>query len=154
MVMHGNSYAIIDRHIPFYEIALHGYKDYTGTPVNLGYENDQIILESAECGAGLYFVFMNEKEKALQETNYTEYYAACFDTWKDKLNEIYKKYDKELGAVKNSLIVDHEFITDDVTVTTYDNGYKVYVNFGYVDCNVNSELKIPARQYKVQKVED
>ncbi|MCR5766358.1 MAG: hypothetical protein K6G09_10345 [Treponema sp.] len=154
LTMHGNSYAIIDRHIPFYEIALHGYKDYTGSPVNLGYENDQIILESAECGAGLYFVFMNEKEKALQETSYTEYYAACFDTWKDKLNDIYKRYDKELGVIKNSLIVDHAFISDDVTVTTYDNGYKVYVNFGYVDCNVVPGLKIPARQYKVQKVED
>jgi len=153
LVMHGNSYAIIDRHIPFYEIALHGYKDFTGTPINLGYENDQIILESAEAGAGLYFVFMHENEKALQETNYTEYYAACFDSWKEKMNDIYKKYDSELGVVKNSLIVNHEFITENVTATTYDNGYKVYVNFGYVDCNADG-INIPARQYKVQKVED
>lgn len=149
--LHGNSYAIIDRHIPFYEIALHGYKNYAGSAVNLGYENDQIILESAESGAGLYFVFMNESEKALQETNYSEYYAACFDSWKDKLDDIYTRYNKEIGPVMNSLIVGHEFITDDVTVTSYDNGYNVYVNFGYVDYTTDTGVRIPAREYKVQK---
>ena len=153
MTMHGNSYAIIDRHIPFYEIALHGYKNFTGAPINLGYESDQIILESAECGAGLFFSFMGESEKALQETLYTEYYAACFDTWKDKFENIYKRYNKEMGPVKNSTIVDHEFLDDDVTVTTYDNNYKVYVNFGYVDYT-DDGLYIPAREYKVMKVED
>ena len=154
MSMHGNGYAIFDRQVPFYEIALHGYKNYAGSPINLGYENDQIILESAECGAGLYFVFMKESERKLQETNYTEYYAACFDSWKEKLDDIYTRYNKELGPVRNSLIVDHDFVNDDVTVTTYDNGYKVYVNFGYVDCRTDSGLLIPAREYKVQKVED
>ena len=154
MTLHGNSYAIIDRHVPFYEIALHGYKNFTGVPVNLGYESDQIILESAESGAGLYFSFMGESEKALQETLYTEYYAACFDTWKDKFEKIYKRYDSELGPVKNSKIIDHDFLEDDVTVTTYDNNYQVYVNFGYVDYTDDDGLYIPARDYKVLKVED
>lgn len=154
MTLHGNSYAIIDRHIPFYEIALHGYKNFTGVPINLGYESDQIILESAESGAGLYFSFMEESEKALQETLYTEYYAACFDTWKDKFEKIYKRYDSELGPVKNSVIIDHEFLEDDVTVTTYDNNYQVFVNFGYVDYTDDDGLYIPARDYKVLKVED
>ncbi|MBO4859080.1 MAG: hypothetical protein J5527_11265 [Treponema sp.] len=154
MTLHGNSYAIIDKHIPFYEIALHGYKNFTGVPINLGYESDQIILESAESGAGLYFSFMEESEKALQETLYTEYYAACFDTWKDKFEKIYKRYDSELGPVKNSVIIDHEFLEDDVTVTTYDNNYQVFVNFGYVDYTDDDGLYIPARDYKVLKVED
>ena len=154
MTLHGNSYAIIDRHIPFYEIALHGYKNFTGVPINLGYESDQIILESAESGAGLYFSFMEESEKALQETLYTEYYAACFDTWKDKFEKIYKRYDSELGPVKNSVIIDHDFLEDDVTVTTYDNNYQVFVNFGYVDYTDDDGLYIPARDYKVLKVED
>ena len=154
MTLHGNSYAILDRHIPFYEIALHGYKNFTGIPLNLGYEADQIILESAESGAGLYFSFMYESEKALQETLYTEYYAACFENWKDRFAEIYNRYNKEMGPVKNSTIVDHEFIDDDVTVTTYDNNYQVYVNFGYVDYRDDSGLYIPAREYKVMKVED
>ena len=151
MTQHGNSYAIIDRQVPFYQIALHGYKNYAGSAVNLGYEINQAILESAETGAGLYFVFMNEPEKILQETNYTEYYAACYDTWKDRLKDIYGRYNSELNPVANSLISDHEYLEDSVTCTTFDNGYSVLVNFGYVDYTTDAGTVVPARDYKVIK---
>ncbi len=149
MKLRGNDYAILDQHVPFYQIALHGYKNFAGSAVNLGYENNQIILEAAESGAGLYFVFMNASERRLQETNYSEYYAACFDTWKTKLNDIYSKYNKEVGVVRNSLITNHDYLDDRVTVTTFDNGYQIYVNYGYVDYVTESGKTIPARQYKV-----
>ncbi len=149
MVLHGNNYAIIDRQVPFYQIALHGYVNFAGTPVNLAYENRQIILEAAESGAGLYFVFMNESEKALQETNYTEYYAACFDSWKEQMDSICRSYDSAMSAVRNSCIDGHFFVTDDVTLTTFDNGIRVYVNFGYSDFTTESGLLVPARDYKV-----
>jgi len=151
MVLHGNNYAIIDQDIPFYQIALHGYVNYAGSAINLGYEKDQLILEAAESGAGLYFVFMNKSEKALQETNYSEYYAACFETWKPKLEDIYNEYNSKMGCVKNACISNHEFLNDSVTVTTFDNNAKVYVNFGYVDYVTDSGMKIPARDYKVQQ---
>ena len=149
--LHGNDYAILDKDVPFYPIALHGYKNFTGSAVNLGYENNQIILESAEVGAGLYYTFMKESEKALQETNYTEYYAACFETWKDRLAETYKRYNKEVGSVRNAEITDHDYLDDDntVSVTTFDNGTKIYVNFGYVDFVTDEGINISAREYKV-----
>jgi len=151
MTLHGNDYAIIDATVPFYQIALHGYKNYAGSPVNLGYENQQIILESAETGAGLYFTFMNASERKLQETRYSEYYAACFDTWKSKLYDIYNKYNEEVGVVKNSTISDFSYVDEAVTKTTFDNGYDIFVNFGYVDYVTDSGMKIPAREYKVVK---
>ena len=150
MSFHGNKYAILDESVPFYQIVLHGYKNYAGVPLNLSYEQEQIILESAECGAGLFFVFMGETEKAIQETDFTEYYSACFDNWKDNLSKVYKEYDNNMGKVKNSLISNHEYLTDSVTVTSYENGYKVYVNFGYLDYE-DENVSVPARQYKVVK---
>lgn len=153
MVFHGNRYAILDKDVPFYQIALHGYVNFTGSPINLGYEDDQIILENAESGAGLYYVVMKENEKALQETSYTEYFAACYDSWKERIENTYKRYNKELGVVKNAVIDDHAYLTNDVTVTSFDNGYNVYVNYGYVDYTTDAGLVIPAREYKVQKGE-
>ncbi len=150
MTLHGNKYAILDESVPFYQIALHGYKNYAGSPINLAYEQEQMILESAESGAGLYFVFMGESEKAIQETDFTEYYSASFDSWKDRLPAVYNEYNKNMNKVSNSLIANHEYLTDSVTVTTYENGYKVYVNFGYIDYSDGSVI-IPARQYKVLK---
>ncbi|MBR1640027.1 MAG: hypothetical protein IJ688_11635 [Treponema sp.] len=149
MTLHGNSYAILDELIPFYQIALHGYKRYAGLPINLSYETDQLILESAESGAGLYFVFMGAPEQKLQESNYTEYYSANFDGWKDNLASLYESYNKEIGKVKNSVISDYRHLNENVSETVFDNGYKVLVNFGYVDFTTDDGVVIPSRAYKV-----
>ena len=154
MELHGNDYAIVDKNVPFYQIALHGYKNYAGSPINLGYEKDQLILESAETGAGLYYSFMQASPKKLQDTNYTEYYSSCFDSWKDELEDSYNRYNKELAAVANCLIVDHEYVSEQVTKTTFDNGYVVYVNFGYSDFWTSTRQHIPERDYRVFAVED
>ena len=154
MDLHGNAYAIIDKTVPFYQIALHGYKNYAGSPVNLGYEKNQIILESAETGAGLYFTFMEASSKKLQETYYTEYYSSCFDSWKDQFEEAYGRYNEQLSKVANSLIVDHEYVSDQVTKTTFDNGYAVYVNFGYKSYKTPSGMYIPERDYRLLRAEE
>ena len=154
MEFHGNEYAIIDKTVPFYQMVLHGYKNYAGSPVNLGYESDQIILESAETAAGLYYSFMNASPKKLQETNYTEYYSSCYDSWKDNFEDSYKRYNKELSVVANSLIIDYEYVSDQVTKTTFDNGYVIYVNFGYTGYKTPSGKYIPDRDYKLLKVEE
>jgi hypothetical protein len=149
MTLHGYRYAILDNLVPFYQIALHGYKNYAGTAVNLGYENDQVILEAAESGAGLYFVFMKESEKILQETYYTEYYSACFDDWKDRFVSMYNEYNNKMLPIMNSTISNHEYLNNQVSCTSYDNGYKVFVNFGYVDYTTESGVLVPARDYIV-----
>lgn len=147
--LHGNKYAILDKDVPFYQIALHGYKDFTGSPINLGYENDQIVLENAESGAGLYYVVMNANERILQETDYSKYYAACYDSWRDRIKLTYERYNNEVGKVRNATISDHKYLTNDVTVTTFDNGYDIYVNYGYVEYVTDAGVVIPAREYKV-----
>ena len=154
MELHGNAYAIIDRTVPFYQIAMHGYKNYSGTPINLAYEKDQIILESAETGAGLMYTFMHSPTSKLHETNYTEYYSSSFDSWKNQFKETYEEYNSEMSKIANSLIVDHEYVSEQVTKTTFDNGYVVYVNFGYQSFITPSGKYVPDRDYRLVKEED
>ena len=154
MTLHGNQYAIIDAFIPFYQIALHGYVNYAGNPINLSFEKDQLILESAEAGAGLNFSFMEASPERLQETYYTEYYASNFDTWKERFVDIYKEYNSKMAPVMNSPIVGHELVDENVTKTVFENGYVVYVNYSYGNYITPSGKFIPERDYRVMKVED
>lgn len=154
MTMHGNSYAILDQTVPFYQIALHGYVNYASTPINIGYEKDQIILESAETGAGLMFTFMACKDNNLQETNYTQFYSANFADKKEQFADIYEKYNENFSKVVNSVIVDHSYVSEQVTKTVFDNGYVVYVNFGYKSFTTPDGKHIPDRDYRVLKVEE
>ena len=90
----------------------------------------------------------------LQETYYTEYYSSHFDSWKDQFQDSYERYNNEISVVSNSLIVDHEYVADQVAKTTFDNGYVIYVNFGYKSYRTPSGKNIPERDYRVLKVED
>lgn len=151
MDLQGMSYSIIDRYIPFYQIAIHGLVNYTGESLNLAKNYQDELLKSAEYGAGLAFTFMEDSSFSLQQTYYTKYYGAEYASWKEKAVEIYTRYNKELGGVFNQQITGHEFVTDDLTCTTYEDGTKVYVNYGYYDADITSGNTVPARDYLVIK---
>lgn len=151
MELSGAAYSILDREIPFYQMALHGYVNYTGEALNLTQNCEQELLKSAEYGAGLYFTFMDETTFTLQSTYYTRYFGADYDAWKERANEIYTRYNKELGGVFNQEMVDHVYETSLLTCTTYEDGTKVYVNYSYDEITAADGTKVPARDYTVIK---
>ncbi len=149
MDLSGSGYTILDEEIPFYQLAIHGFVDYTGRPINTCGNEEQEILESAEYGAGLSFSLMRETAFALQKTLYTEYYASDFASWHDRMMEIYNRYNSELGHVFNQEMTSHEKITDELSCTVYEDGTKVYVNYSFTDAVTPDGVQVPARDYKV-----
>lgn len=148
MDLRGSEYTIIDEYIPFYQLAIHGYKNYTGEPINLAGDPTEELLRSAEYGAGLYFNIMAESPFALQKTLYTEYFGSEYNAWHDRMVETYNKYNKELGHTYNQEMADHKVIEDGLSCTTYADGTKVYVNYNYYEKTADGVV-VPARDYKV-----
>ena len=150
MDLGGSGYTIIDYEIPFYQLALHGYINYTDEPLNLAQHMNEVLLRSAEFGAGLSFTVMEETAFALQKTLYTQYFAADYSLWHDKILDIYKEYNDDLGHTFNQRMVNHEVLDTEITCTTYQDGTKVYVNYREQDYSAGG-VKIPARDYVVIK---
>jgi len=148
MDLRGAEHNLIDEFIPFYQMAIHGYKNYMGNPINLAKDPTQELLLSAEYGAGLQFTIMKESPFALQKTLYTEYFGANFDSWHEKMVSIYDRYNKELGHVFNQEMTGHVTVEEGLTCTSYADGTKVYVNYNYEAKTVNGKT-IPARDYAV-----
>ncbi len=148
MELDGNKHTLLDANVPFLQTAIHGFVNYTGTPINISGNDVTEVLTAAEYGAGLHFSFMKESAFALQKTLYTEYYGSDYATWHDRMLEIYTRYNSELGHTYNQQIVDHQVFTEDVRCTTYEDGTKVYVNYGDKDYTSEDGL-IPASDYKV-----
>lgn len=149
MDLTGSDYTILDAAVPFYQLAVHGYVNYTGTALNNTGNAEEELLHSAEYGAGLYFTLMRETAFALQKTLYTEYYGSDYAQWHDRMLEIYTRYNAELGHIFNQEMTDHEYIQKDLTCTSYEDGTKVYVNFGFADARTPDGVEVPARDYKV-----
>jgi hypothetical protein len=137
---------IIDESVPFYQIALHGLVNYSGSAINLSEDQTDMILKSAETGAGLYYTFMNASTSVLQDGEYTQYYACNFMDWKDTAVELYNRFNTELGDTYNQYIVGHEKLASGVYKTTYENGKSVVVNYNYTDYDYNGTT-VPQRDF-------
>lgn len=150
MDLFGTKNQIIDYMVPFYTTALHGLIDYTGDPINLSADYVDMVLKSAESGAGLNFTFMKESTSILQETDHTYLYGSDYDMWKDEAYKIYSRYEAEMGHLFNQYITDHEYLKDGVFATTYEDGTKVYVNYTNYDFEQDG-VKVPAKDYVVER---
>ncbi len=148
MDLQGSEYTILDEYVPFYQIALHGYVNYMGFPLNLSGDSEKSLLNAAEYGAGLYYTVMKESPFTLQNTLYTQYYGADYDTWHDRILSTYTRYNEELGHTFNQEMINHEMLQEDVSCTTYEDGTKVYVNYTHSDVTT-PDGTVPARDYLV-----
>ena len=146
----GNGYAIIDDSIPFYEIAIHGLKNYTGEPINLAGDYMTSLLECAEYGAGLNFSFMKKDTNVLQDSAYSCYTGGAYDRWKKELIPMITRYQTEMSGLNSQRITGHEQLSGEVSVTTYEDGTRVYVNYGDT-AFTKGGTTIPARDYLVER---
>ncbi len=150
MNLSGNAYAILDYSVPFYQIALHGLKNYTGEALNLAGDSTTLLLESAEYGAGLNFSFMQIDTKVLLDSVFSCYTSAGYDAWKNDAIAMITRYQTEMAGLNRQKITGHERLTDDVAVTTYADGTKVYVNYGTNEYS-SGTVNVPARDYLVER---
>jgi len=150
MDLTGTAYSIIDQAVPFYQIALHGMKDYTGEPINLAGDYMQEFLRCVEYGAGLNFTFMAEDAKVLQDTYHTNFFGSNYSEWAEDAAAMIARYQADMAGLNQQRIVSHEKVNGYVTVTGYEDGTKVYVNYGSDDYAENG-VSIPARNYTVER---
>ncbi|MGN1370418.1 MAG: DUF5696 domain-containing protein [Aristaeellaceae bacterium] len=150
MDLTGTAYNIIDEAVPFYQIALHGLKDYTGEPINLAGDYVQEFLRCVEYGAGLNFTFMAEDTRVLQNTTHSNFFGSYYTAWAEDANALIVRYQKDMEGLNQQRIVSHDWLTNDVSVTGYADGTKVYVNYGS-DAYAEAGVTIPARDYTVER---
>ena len=141
---------IVDELVPFYQMALHGLVDYSGSAINLSEDREDMILKSAETGAGLYFTYIYEPTSELQDGKYTRYYACNFDQWKEDTVDLYNKFQEKLGDTYNQYITGHEKVAPGVYKTTYENGKSVLVNYNYEDYDYEGTT-VPQRDFVTMK---
>lgn len=145
-----NDYYIVDETVPFYEMLIHGYIDYSGAVINLSdtYDKSDIVLGLVEAGASPHFMFTYQSSSEIKDTGLNRFYSTNYDNWRDDAIGIYSAVNDALGAVSNACIINHEILENDVRVITYDNGVKIYINKGTSDQKVDG-VEVPAKSYRI-----
>ncbi len=124
-----NRTQLIDEVIPFYEMVLHGYRDYTGEPVNLSSDVNTMILKSIEAGAGISFEWICGDNSLLKNTEFDSLYSVSFRDWKETAIQSWQRVNEALGALGSLRITGHERPEAGVSCTVYEDGTRVIVNY-------------------------
>lgn len=155
MDLSGAGFDIVDRQVPFYQIALHGLVSYAGEPLNNAGNYRQSLLKAVETGAGLNFRFAETDYQELKNNRYTyqdALFSSVYADWQEEVNTLYTRLDRELGHTVQQQIKDHYYVTDCITCTVYADGTKVYVNYGIAD-GIAEGVKVAAEDWTVVKGE-
>lgn len=147
----GSSRLAASEEIPFVGMVLHGYKDFSGTAINLAGDYQYNLLKTIENGANPYFVLSYANTSELKNSyKFNQYYSVEFNIWHDDLVETYNTLNELLKPVRTSLIVAHERIAYRVVKVTYENGTSFLLNYNNHAVAID-EITIEAMGYLVQK---
>lgn len=139
--MSSSKFKIEDEAIPFYQMVVRGFIDYTGSPYNLStYKNEQkYILQSLEYGSGVYFKWIYEPNYVIKETDQNDLFAVNYEIWLDQATAIYSEVNEFLKQVSGKRMVKHEKLDVGTYKTTYENGMYVIVNYSNAQVTVNGK---------------
>jgi len=149
MPVSDQNFAITDVSVPFYQIALHGLVHFAGRPLNLSEDYSYYLLRSIESGSSLFFSFKTQPTSELHTVSrYRRFFANEYDRWVSEADILYQNHSRNFSHLYNQLIVNHMILADDVTVTIYEDGTRVYVNMSSSTFEAEG-VTVPAMRYAV-----
>lgn len=121
---------VYDSEVPFTQMVLHGYVSYSSEAINLSDDPDRALLKSVETGAVLHYTFAGNNTEQLKNSDYNKYYSVLYDAWSDSIENHYHKIASSQKKLASQLITEHRYLSKDVTLTVYEDGTQVVVNYG------------------------
>ena len=154
LTLGSSMYVYASSEIPFLSSLLKGSVNVYSEYVNYEANSTEYFLKLIETGVSPSFLITKESPSVLQYTNSNWNYSSEYEKYESTIVEYYKTLKSINEKVEGEYIVKHEKLDGDVTVTTYSNGVKVYVNFSDVERTVEDEngisFTVKAENYEVR----
>lgn len=142
----GSGFDVTNEIVPFYQMVLHGSLLYSAIPMNFESDPTQTELKWAEYGYIPCFMLTYDKAKDLKNTPANWIYTSSVEEWGQTIADVYDRMSASLTQVADARIIRHEKLEDDVYMTTYDNGYRVLVNYSKTDKTIDG-MNVSARGF-------
>ena len=137
-----------DEKVPFLAIALKGILPLYSEYVNFEANKREFFLNLIEMGIRPSFLITYEDSSRLIYTNSSDIYSSKFVNYKDEIILYSDELKKVFEAVEGAFITDHERLDNGVTIVSYDNGAKIYINYSDTMQTVDG-IPVEAMSYKV-----
>lgn len=148
MPISDSDYIYTDQSVPFLSIALKGILPMYGDYVNFEANEREYFLKLVETGIYPSFYLTYENPSELIYTNSSNVYTSQYSVYRDQILEYYDELRQISELTKNSMIAGHEITDTGVTIVTYDNGVKLYINYSEAERKADN-VTVPALSYVV-----
>jgi hypothetical protein len=134
-----NRFYLIDHDVPFFPMVVHGFIEYAGTPANMrgNYNPLDILLNSMTTGASPRYVLSAQPTRMTQFSPHERFYSTHYVNWMGLAIDHYNRFNDVYRHLRSERIVDFIvlsgrsddiFAAQQVTVTVFSNGTRIYVN--------------------------
>lgn len=144
-----SGYDVTKTDVPFYSIVLHGCLDLYAPAFNLSEEPDTLLLRLLETGVNPAFALTWREASALRDTRYESLLSTEWSLQEESVKSVWTTWQQAMAGLNDQLITDHRIIGE-ARLTTYENGTRIYVNYGWEEAVLDG-VTIPARNYVIVK---
>ena len=149
--MASSRFDVTDTDIPFLQLVVHGSMVLYSEPVNELGNPEDAVLRMAEYGLCPSWRLISRDPALLSGTDGADWYAMSIGEWKDDVLRVARDMER-LEPYAGMRMIGHERLENNLSVTLYENGDQVFVNYGSEDAQVG-DVTVPARGYTVKEVE-
>lgn len=129
MPMFSSDYAYLDEEVPFLTTVLKGIIPMYSEYMNFEANKEEFFLKMVETGVYPSFYITMEDSSALIYTNSSDIYTSKYSVFKNDIIEYDKALKEVYNATAGATISGHDNMDNGVTVVTYSNGVKIYINY-------------------------
>jgi hypothetical protein len=151
---------IINYEVPFYSMVLHGFIEFAGRTANMreNYSPEIVLLNSMATGASPRYTMSRQPTRNAQFSPHEQFYSTHYVNWMDLAIEHYHTFNNVYRYLRAERMVDFIVLrggemgttgSNQVTVTVFENGTRVYVNQTHEPFD-NGEVSIPPRGFTVR----
>jgi len=124
-----SNYIFTDEEVPFLSIALKGIIPMYSEYVNFEANKEEFFLKLVETGVYPSFYITYEDPAKLQYTNSSNVYSSKYSIYKNDIIGYYIELKKINELTKGAQIISHRQFSNQLTIVSYDNGVKIYLNY-------------------------
>jgi len=122
-------YKVLDEEIPFYQMVFRGYVPMTSPLINREAEPQQTFLKALSLGVIPAYSVSATYPDSLRDTDHTAFANAYWEGFREDIIENLSIVNTVFPAIEGASITGYTK-DGDLTVTEFDNGVRLFVNFG------------------------
>ena len=138
-----SGYTVMDETVPFVQMVYGGLVTYCGREINLSSDNRRAVLDAISTGSSLHYGLITGDAELLLETELSFLFSPSCDVWKEEITASANELYEARTETAFSRLVGFERLNGDVTVSHFENGCSICVNFGSVPYDWNGTAVAP-----------